>query len=250
MTSPAVSSAASSLTQTVLDTWERASGQTPVARALTLLSLGQPHMGREALEVLSAGALDRGLLELRLRLFGPLMANVADCPNCGERLEFELQVESLLLPHPDPDTAQERIFQFGEVELTYRLPNSLDLMRSSAAPDPESFLRRTCVLNVRRDGEDALLDEISPELWDALSAVMGEADPQARPELALTCPLCAHTWNAPLNVSTYLWRELSDWAGGVLQDVHELALAYGWCEADTLGLSPTRRQHYLELLRG
>lgn len=249
MMSSAVSFTTPGLTQTVLGVWEQARGQAPAARALTLLSLGRPAVGREALEALSAGALDRGLLELRLRLFGAVMANVADCPNCGEQLEFELQVPDLLLPDPDPETALERLLQFEEFSVTYRLPSVLDLMRSSAARDSERFLRQACVLAVRRDGQDLLTDELPPELWDFLSVAMGDADPQARPELGLTCPVCAHTWNAPLNVTAYLWRELDDWAVDILQDVHELALAYGWSEADTLSLSPTRRQLYLELLR-
>ena len=39
------------------------------------------------------------------------------------------------------------------------------------------------------------------------------------------------------------------WARRTLRDVHVLARAYGWREADVLALSPTRRQIYVELSR-
>jgi hypothetical protein len=35
----------------------------------------------------------------------------------------------------------------------------------------------------------------------------------------------------------------------MLYDVHALASAYGWREADVLAMSPMRRQVYLELAR-
>ncbi len=52
------------------------------------------------------------------------------------------------------------------------------------------------------------------------------------------------------DIASFLWKALHAWAKLMLGDVHELARAYGWTEADILALpSPTRRQIYLELAR-
>ena len=47
---------------------------------------------------------------------------------------------------------------------------------------------------------------------------------------------------------SYLWHEVDAWALRLLRDVHRLARAYSWREADILALSPSRRQCYLDLL--
>jgi hypothetical protein len=52
-----------------------------------------------------------------------------------------------------------------------------------------------------------------------------------------------------LDIASYLWSEIHAWAGRMLRDVHALAAAYGWREADILAMSPWRRQAYLEMIR-
>jgi hypothetical protein len=77
---------------------------------------------------------------------------------------------------------------------------------------------------------------------------MAEADALGDVQLALTCPQCGHEWQAPFDIASFLWTEINAWAHRTLQDVHELARAYGWREADILALSPWRRQVYLEMI--
>jgi hypothetical protein len=67
-------------------------------------------------------------------------------------------------------------------------------------------------------------------------------------QLSLTCPDCDARWDAPLDIASFLWSEVQAWALRTLADVHTLARAYGWAEADILALSPPRRQAYLELI--
>jgi hypothetical protein len=64
----------------------------------------------------------------------------------------------------------------------------------------------------------------------------------------LTCPQCAHQWQAPLDIVSFLWSEVHAWAIRLLREIHELASAYGWSEAEILALSPWRRRAYLELV--
>lgn len=77
---------------------------------------------------------------------------------------------------------------------------------------------------------------------------MAQLDPQGDIQLTLACPKCSHEWLSPLDIVSYLWREINTWAGRTLNEIHLIASAYGWREADILALSPRRRQTYLELI--
>ena len=69
-------------------------------------------------------------------------------------------------------------------------------------------------------------------------------------ELALSCPSCRHQWQATFDIVSFFWSEINAWAHRSLQEVHTLALAYGWREADILAMSPWRRQFYLKMVSG
>ena len=80
---------------------------------------------------------------------------------------------------------------------------------------------------------------------EALTTQMAEADPQAEIVLNFICPECNQAWQALFDIVAFLWAKISRQAQRHLQDVHTLARAYGWAEADILSLSPVRRQFYL-----
>jgi hypothetical protein len=50
------------------------------------------------------------------------------------------------------------------------------------------------------------------------------------------------------DIISFFWTELDSLARRLLQDVHVLAKAYSWREADILSMSATRRQFYLEMV--
>ena len=79
---------------------------------------------------------------------------------------------------------------------------------------------------------------------------MADADPQADVRLAVTCPSCGTGWEVPFDAGSFLWSEVEAWARRTLLEVHQLAAAYGWSEAEVLALGPRRRQAYLELVGG
>jgi hypothetical protein len=66
--------------------------------------------------------------------------------------------------------------------------------------------------------------------------------------LGLHCPLCSHSWQALFDIASFFWTEISAHARRLLREVDALARAYGWSEAEILGLSASRRQAYLELI--
>jgi hypothetical protein len=83
---------------------------------------------------------------------------------------------------------------------------------------------------------------------DEIVGHMAQADPQADVQLALCCPRCSHEWQEVFDIVSFFWSEISAWTARILREVHTLACAYGWREADILAMSPGRRQCYLEML--
>ena len=62
------------------------------------------------------------------------------------------------------------------------------------------------------------------------------------------CADCGHAWDALLDIGACFWAELASHARQLMDSVHRLASAYGWCEADILALSPARRSAYLAMV--
>jgi hypothetical protein len=132
--------------------------------------------------------------------------------------------------------------------VTFRVPSAGDLAalgRAEAAGDLERWLVDRCLIEVLAPGDAP--DALPETVVDALGEAMLEADPQAEVELSLTCPDCAHGWNAAFDVVAFLWQEIEARAPRILGEVDTLAARFGWSERAILQLSPWRRQRYLEL---
>jgi hypothetical protein len=225
----------------LLDAWERGLGQRPAERALTLLAAVSPGTSPGALSDLSIGHRDAGLLAIREQTFGPSVTGLADCPNCSERIELTFDVSEIEAPAAPVPT--ESLTASG---VRFRLPDSRDLLALAGCADVatgRALLLQRCVI-----GRD--VDSLAEEDVDAVVSGMAAADPQADVQLDLSCPACRHRWFAVFDIASFLWTEVNAWAHRTLQDVHRLALAYGWREPDILALSPWRRQVYLEMADG
>ncbi len=232
----------------LLDAWEHGRGLPPARRALLLLAAGGP----DAPAGLTAGQRDARLLELRRRAFGSRLVALADCPRCGERLELAFPVEDVLsdaVPAPPAELALD----LDGWAVRFRLPAAIDLAdaadRGDAAAARQLLLER-CVLAARRGDRELTAGELPEPVVAAVAGRMAEADPRADIRLDLACPGCGHGWQAPLDVVAFFWEELGAWAERTLREIHVLASAYGWGEADILALSPWRRHRYLEMVGG
>ncbi len=235
----------------LLDVWERARSEPPVARALSLLALAAAETPHEQRAQFTIGRRDAELLQLREKLFGPRLAGLATCPACAGQLEVNFNLADLRAQNVSRHNETLALNYAGH-EIQFRLPNSLDLAAlteiKTSADDPARRLLERCVLSVRRDGQTISAAELPAAATEAVSQKMSEADPLGDVTFALDCPHCAHRWQSPLDIVSFLWDEIHAWAVRLLRDVHALALAYGWREADILALSPWRRQAYLEMI--
>src|SRR5262249_29757534 len=112
--------------QQLLAVWESGQGQSPAERALALLAAACPTVSPESLARLSIGQRDARLLRLREWAFGSQLAGIADCPQCGERLEMAFAVEDIRMG-AETGPPEQLSLDVGDYELSFRLPDSSDL---------------------------------------------------------------------------------------------------------------------------
>ena len=241
--------------QSIVQLWETGQRQHPLERMLTLLASLLPDVPRSDLLNLSVGERDAYLLMLREGTFGSQFAGFAECPQCQERLECQFTVADIWHPAQprEPGRPQESALHL-EIEdyvLEVFLPTHADLLaianyRSLEAARAELLQR--CIREVTQNGEVIAVTALPEQIIAAIGERIVEHDQQAEVQLALQCPACEHSWSVFFDITTFLWAEISSQARRLLHEVHMLATAYGWHEADILAMSAIRRQFYLELV--
>jgi len=224
----------------LLEVWERGRAATPAARALALLAAACPELPFDAVAALPVGERDLRLLTLRAWAFGATAQALAECPACAERVEVACPTASLPAAAP-----AQPIFAvtFDDVRYDVRVPSAGDLVMAAGVGDRETARRlvlERCLMGLAPAA-------LPPGALDAIVTGMAQHDPGAVIELALECPACGHGWSAAFEVAQFFWQEIESWARRLLREVHALASAYGWTEAETLALTPWRRQQYLEM---
>jgi len=127
----------------------------------------------------------------------------------------------------------------------FRLPTSRDLAKVLTADLETSAVR---LLELCRIGDGAAKEWDEAAVSDA-GEILAAADPLAETQLALDCPSCAHQWNDVLDIGSFVWAEIESRALRLLCEVHILASAYGWSEAETLSLSAARRAGYMRMVQ-
>ncbi len=238
-------------TEGLLDLWERGLHQSPLQRCLGLLVAAYPDLDMDSAQRLTIGQRDTLLMKLRASLFGSVLVNTTRCPRCDERVEWESEIEDFIEAQPAGDAESGPFdLELDGYHVTFRLPTSLDLaevLQSTEAADSTRLLQQRCIIDARDARGDCESDRLPPQVWNALNRQLESLDPQADVRIGLSCPACAHQWNAWFDIASFLWNELSAWAEKTLHTVHKLASAYGWTEREILRLSPVRRELYLGL---
>jgi hypothetical protein len=224
----------------VLVLWERGARLHPLDRSLLALSAALPAAAEDFADW-SLGRRNRALFELHAACFGTMLQGWSECPACGEKAEFELEDRQLLAASTAAQPGTTVTIRGG----SFRLPTSRDLAEM-LADDPDAAARSLL--------ERCRVGDAGPEEWSnaALSEAgdaLAAADPLAEVQLALDCPACGDQWNDVLDIGCFVWAEVESRARRLLWEVHTLASAYGWSEAESLGLSALRRGAYLAMVQ-
>jgi hypothetical protein len=235
----------------LLQTWEWGENQHPVGRALTLLGIACPEMTREAINELSIGQRNSLLLTLWELTLGPELEGCGECPQCHERLEFNLNVADLNGNDPPGQLKPQLNFTAEGFDVYFRLLNSLDLAEAAKQIDvcgARDTLLTRCLVRARQGDSEVVFECLPEAVTKELGDRVLEHDPVSEIRIDLSCPECGHRWSAILDIVSFFWAEISAQAKRLLYEVHRLARVYGWREADILAMSSRRRQLYLEMV--
>jgi hypothetical protein len=223
-----------------LELWETGRSLHPLDQGVLAVQAAFPEV-RESIADWPIGRRNRALAELRCAAFDASLRGWTACRQCEEQLEFAIDGRAL---------AQGAAAASGDtVEIdgrNYRLPTSRDLASIAKERDATAAARRLvrqcCVSDEpERDWTEGEIDDIGER--------MAAADPLAEVLLTFDCPTCAASFEESLDLPTFLWSEMEARSKRLLLEVHTLASAYGWSQAEILGLSAARRECYLEMVR-
>lgn len=237
----------------LLALWESAYSQAPVARMQTLIAAMMPEASSAKLAQLQLGQCNHALLQLREQLMGVELISVTPCPNCQEAVEVRLNTKSLYQTNADSLINLEIPFAIADYEGVFRPLTLADLAAVKVENDLSSTrqqLLQGCLLSLTQAGKSVGIEQLPSVVMQALEQAYLDADPLAEIRLKLACPTCEQQWLVGLDIAAFLWQELEQQAHKVFNEIHILASAYGWPEADILALSSARRKFYLARICG
>jgi hypothetical protein len=231
--------------------WEIGQGMPPAQRAATLAEAAGDGTGPPAVD-LPLGDRDHRLMVLRCELFGTQISGLDTCGQCGADLDVTFDLGPLVTG--PPATSAPVNVRWEDTVLHCRVVTTADMIAAAGAgiPDFGDILFSRCVTVAAADGRGdpvpvtGLPGPAAAEVMTALAA----ADPLADVRLAVTCGECGHQWDVTFDIASFLWTEICAAVERILGEVHVLAVAYGWSEAEVLAVGPRRRQYYLEAVGG
>jgi hypothetical protein len=164
------------------------------------------------------------------------------CSSCGSLFDFALSPADLPLPQEAAVEQDWVEVMTGSGPVRVRAPLCADQIAIAENPEPERALLERCIASGRPE-EELRLDFADRDLA-AIDAAMIALSPTLPFGAAMSCPSCGQVNEMPVCTSDWL-SEMDD---GPLQDVHDIASAYGWGQGEILALSRNRRKAYLRLI--
>ena len=225
----------------LLQAWEAAGGLTPPARSAMLLCADHRVASTDAALDLDVAAAARLLSASLIESFGARVDLVATCPSCAGTLQADAEIP-LIAPGP-----ASTVVDGWQV----RLPTLRELADVYDEPDAAAQLRAACLspasgTDDAQSGTSRRRPAVAPSAA-VVDAAVAELSGAAVFDGEVTCPDCATSFVATLDVSSLLWDQVRTRAPRILADVALLARHYGWTEPDVLALSEARRAAYLAL---
>jgi len=163
--------------------------------------------------------------------------------DCRTEMEIGLDLRSFAA---DPDHDPVPCTLDGR-ELVLRLPRGSDQRHwRDTGGDVEALALR---LIESIDGTAPAPGWQVPADWiDGLDAALAERDPLTVLELQPVCPGCGHANTVAFDLEGWILHLLAGQQRRLIDQVHALAAAYHWSEADICALPPWRRGAYLARL--
>jgi hypothetical protein len=244
----------------LLRLWEGGLRSHPVDRALQALNAAIPEMAYQQLADWPLGRRNEALIEFRCQCFGHDLRGWVACARCYEKLEFAIDGQTIALAGKNRDQSAGGNDLDATIVVnhqTFRLPSSRDLATAAMEEEPRGAAIRileSCRLTHCADADSTDIDDSYPQSWsdeeiEEIGERMAAADPLAETRLTLHCPKCENDWEETLDIVSFVWSEIEARARRLLLEIHTLASAYGWTEAEILSLGENRRARYVEMVQ-
>jgi hypothetical protein len=172
---------------------------------------------------------------------------VLRCPQaaCGSDIEIALPLDALDIAAPADPIA---VGLADGRHLTVRRPTGVDQRRWNATRYESRRHAVTAIVHALVvDGEVAMDDE--PALG-AVAAALAEGDPLVDFSVSCVCPACMQAADIPIDLEKLALSRLAAMRRALTGEVHALASAYGWTEAEILAIPRERRARYRALIDG
>jgi hypothetical protein len=240
-------------------------GAAPADLEADFAGLPRPHLVTEVLRAcvgglsardawaMTAGERVAALLQVLAAGGERALGVVLPCAACGARLEVELPAEALLSLHEQAAARGGTVTVRGASgETTLRRATGADQaewLRAGFAEPEAAFRAMLDTLVVRADGDPPA----EPDDWTGVDAAavdraLGEADPLVAFEAAIACPECGREEDYPVDLQALVLERLRRAQARLMEQVHRLARAYHWSEAQAMALPAWRRARYLALV--
>ncbi len=186
------------------------------------------------------------LLALRSHFFGEEIACKLDCPHCGAPVELSFHAADFAAAsrpaqprgiRSDPD--RPGWFRLEDVAAAFRLPTVRDQAEVLGDADGARRLTQICI-----EPADA-----PARLRGRIERAMERLAPELSRDVEGACPSCGGKVAGTIHVPFLVMEDLRRAATGVHDDVHRIASAYGWSEAEILALPRVRRRQYADRIR-
>jgi hypothetical protein len=188
----------------------------------------------------------QGLLAIVLatRTDLPPVSTRCQASGCRTSMQIELDLTAFVAEaRRDPVVCRVA----GDQRVTARLPRGVDQRHwRDTKADSASMATRLVERVEGRIPERGW--RVPPDWLDQLAAALAERDPLTALQLSAACPNCGHINVVDFDLEGWLLRLLAEAQDGLLDDVHGLAVAYHWGEADICALPAQRRRAYLARL--
>ncbi len=184
---------------------------------------------------LTGAARDRALAGVYAQNYGDVIDSSPICASCGARYDLSFALADLLNAHP-MELSPDGIYHSAN-GVRFRLPTGEDeLAVLNLPPDAaRSDLLNRCTLS--EDADPA-----------AVEAAMEAVAPLLNTEIAALCPECGARQSARFDMGTYLLRRVLRDKEHLPNEVHTLAIVYGWGYDDILSLTREERRRHLALI--
>jgi hypothetical protein len=195
-----------------------------------------------AIRALASGAREWLLQRAAALFWGETGWFEAPCAACGQPMDLPARLSAAPVKAAGPG------FPVAVAETSlgprrFEVPNGAHeeaLARGSDAA-PERRLIALCGLADNAAAEAALFTEAD---LAAIDGALDAAAPEVADRLSATCPACGSPTEARLDPLAFAFPG----PGALLRDVHTIASAYGWGEAEVLSLPSERRRAYARMI--